>query len=232
MLSSSLDESKLKRQLWWVIAFSIAMGFLETAVVVYLRLLYYPNGFQFPLVPMHDYVGLVEIFREAATVIMLIGVGVLAGKNTSQRVAFFLLSFAIWDLFYYVFLKVILDWPSSWLTWDILFLIPAPWVGPVLSAVIAALTMTGYAAVILIQEFRGQSKEINTREWLCISAGSLIVIISWMWDYMKYSGRMADVSQNALKTLSTYVPDHFNWWIFLTGELLLVATIFLHWRRK
>jgi hypothetical protein len=219
------------KQLSWLIAFSIAMGFLETAVVVYLRLLYYPNGFDFPLVALDERISIVEILREAATVIMLIGVGVLAGKNSQQRLAFFLLAFAIWDLFYYVFLKLILDWPSSWLTWDILFLIPAPWVGPVLSAVIASFTMILFASVILRFEFQDQSRKINKREWVLVTLGSLIMILSWMWDYIKYSGRVADVSHNALQVLSSYVPDQFSWWMFGIGEVFLMVAIFLHGRK-
>src|SRR5437879_10543 len=191
--------NSLHKQLWWLIVFSVAMGFLEAAVVVYLRVLYYPNGFEFPLVPLGERIATVEILREAATVVMLIGVGVLAGKNLQQRVAFFLLAFAIWDLVYYLALKLILDWPSSWLTWDILFLIPAPWVGPVLSAVIASFSMIVFASSILRLEFRNQSRKINRREWALITIGSLIVILSWMWDYIKYSGRIADASHRALE---------------------------------
>jgi hypothetical protein len=219
------------RQLSWLIFFSLAMGFLEAAVVVYLRLLYYPHGFEFPLVALDERVSIVEILREAATIIMLIGVGVLAGKNSPQRVAFFLLAFAIWDLFYYVFLKLILDWPSSWLTWDILFLIPAPWVGPVSSAVIASVTMIIFASAILRKEFQDRSQKIKRREWTLITLGSLIIILSWMWDYIKYSGRVADVSRTALEVLSTYVPDQFNWGLFGAGEFILLAAIFLYWRK-
>ena len=226
------EQRKLLGQLLGLIVFSIAMGFLEAAVVVYLRLLYYPNGFEFPLVPLDERAGVVEIFREAATVVMLIGVGFLAGKNSRQRLAFFLLAFAIWDLFYYVFLKVILGWPSSWFTWDILFLIPAPWVGPVLSAVIASVTMIIFASAILHHEFQNRSQKINTWEWSTITLGSLTIILAWMWDYIKYSGRVADVSRKALEALSTYVPDKFNWWLFGTGEMLLIAAVFLYWRRR
>ncbi len=222
----------LRKQLLWLIVFSIAMGFLETAVVVYLRLLYYPKGFEFPLVALSNGVAVVEILREAATVVMLVGVGVLAGKNLPQRIASFLLAFAIWDLFYYVFLKLILDWPASLLTWDILFLIPAPWVGPVLSAVIASFTMILLAAVILQKEFHHRSQKINRQELVLLTIGSLVVILSWMWDYIKYSGRVADVSRKALETLSTYVPDHFNWWLFGVGEVFFLMAIFLYSRKQ
>lgn len=216
-----------RSKILWLVAFSIAMGFLETAVVVYLRQLYYPGGFDFPLVVLSPQVGMVEIFREAATVIMLFGVGALAANNARQRFAFFLLAFAIWDLFYYVFLKVILDWPSSLFTWDILFLIPAPWVGPVLSPVIVCFTMIVFAIMILIRD-----KKINALEWTLLTVGSLVIILSWMWDYIAYSGRMIDVSSNALQALSTYVPIHFNWLMFSAGELLLLVASFLYWKKR
>jgi hypothetical protein len=214
----------------WLIAFSIAMGFLETAVVIYLRLLYYPQGFGFPLVVLSYDVGLVEIFREAATIIMLLGVGVLTGSNPRQRFAFFLMSFAIWDLFYYVFLKVFLDWPASWFTWDILFLIPGPWVGPVLSPVIVCFTMLALCSVILINENRGRSQRLGAPQWLLIISGSLVIIASWMWDYVAYSGRITDSPDKAFEVLSTYVPVYFNWWLFGAGEALVIAGIVLYQR--
>src|ERR1044072_1504154 len=97
---------KSYKPLVWLTIFSIAMGYLETAVVVYLRKLYYPGGFNFPLVPVTLDIAKTEFWREAATLIMLVGIGVLAGKNKTQRFAYFLLSFAVWDIFYYVFLKM------------------------------------------------------------------------------------------------------------------------------
>ena len=105
------------------------MGFMETAVVVYLRKIYYPDGFQFPLIPIDADIALVEFLREAATITMLLGIGILTGKTSSQKFAFFIYCFAIWDIFYYVFLKVLLDWPESRFTWDIIILIPEHWVG-------------------------------------------------------------------------------------------------------
>ncbi|CAN5476760.1 hypothetical protein BH10BAC1_BH10BAC1_14060 [soil metagenome] len=122
----------------WLTVFSIAMGFLETSIVVYLRKLYYPAGFEFPLVPVPIDIATTEFWREVATIIMLIGAGVMAGKNATQRFVFFLYSFAIWDIFYYVFLKLLRNWPESLFTWDILFLIPVPCVGPVIAPCIVS----------------------------------------------------------------------------------------------
>src|SRR5699024_5303295 len=95
----------------WLLLFSIAMGYLEAAVVVYLRDIYYAGGFVFPLVPIHPRDLETELGREAATLIMLVGVGILAGRTRLQKVSFFLIAFGVWDVFYYVFLKLILGWP-------------------------------------------------------------------------------------------------------------------------
>jgi hypothetical protein len=218
----------LLRRTLWLVAFSVAMGFLESAVVIYLRLLYYPQGFGFPLVVMSPEVGVVEILREAATVIMLLGVGVLAGTTSRQRLAFFVMAFAIWDLFYYVFLKLFLDWPESLLTWDILFLIPAPWVGPVLSPVIVCFTMLAFSSILLRNEYQGISARIGGLNWFFIISGSLVIVLSWMWDYISYSGRISDTPDRALEVLSTYVPGQFNWWVFGIGVTLIIAGIILY----
>ena len=112
------------KTIFWVSVFGIAFGLVESAVVVYIREMYYPEGFNFPLKAISSRVITTELWREAATILMLIAIGVLAGKNAVQRFAYFLISFAVWDIFYYVFLKLFISWPESFLTWDILFLIP------------------------------------------------------------------------------------------------------------
>ena len=133
----------------WITFLAVSMAFVESAVVIYLRELYYPAGFDFPMVSMPGRIALTEILREIATLIMLLAMGFLAGKNARQRFAWFIYSFAVWDLFYYVFLKLVLNWPSSWFTWDILFLVPVVWTGPVLAPVLVSLTMIILAFTIL-----------------------------------------------------------------------------------
>ena len=102
--------------------FSAAMAALEGAVVVYLRALYYPDAFTVSFKIIDSNILLVEIVREVATLIMLLAVAYVAGKNFRERFAYFLLSFAVWDILYYGWLKVFIDWPSSFFDWDILFL--------------------------------------------------------------------------------------------------------------
>ena len=146
---------KLHQQLFTITAFAIAMGFLESAVVVYLREILYPEGFAFPLSPIPVSLALTELLREVATLIMLVGIGIIAAKRFSTGFAWFIYSFAIWDIFYYLFLKLLLDWPESLFTWDVLFLIPTTWTGPVLSPILVSLTMILLALVILVRADRG-----------------------------------------------------------------------------
>ena len=129
------------RKLIWVTLFAIAMGMMESSVAIYLRELYYPGGFQFPVRATSTTVAVTELFRELATIIMLLGVGMIAGKNRQERFAWFIYSFAIWDILYYIFLYLIIGWPASFNDWDVLFLLPVMWSGPVWAPVSLSLLM-------------------------------------------------------------------------------------------
>ena len=111
-------------KLGWIAVFGIAFGFVESSVVVYLRSLYNPEGFTFPLRVMSAEHLLVELIRKAATLVILAAVGMLAGSRRWEKFGYFLVAFGVWDIFYYVWLKVLLNWPAGLLDWDILFLIP------------------------------------------------------------------------------------------------------------
>lgn len=212
----------LKRLLLWITLFSIAMGFLETAVVVYLRALYYPEGFKLPLVNLDNTIALTELGREAATIIMLAGIGILTGKNPTQRFAWFLYSFAIWDIFYYVFLKVLLNWPESLFTWDILFLIPLPWFGPVICPVIISLSMILLAGFMVYFNERDPAIKINSKEWTLFILGSVVVILSFIIDCYQF---ISSYPGESLEAIAVYIPQHFDWWIFWTGEALILTAI-------
>ncbi len=132
-----------------VVLFAVAMAWLEAATVYYLRVMvdrvdpYQPN----PL-PMDGIVEPVELAREAATLVMLAAVGALAGRNLRTRLGYAAIAFGVWDVFYYVFLKFISGWPASLLDWDILFLLPLPWWGPVLAPVCIALLMIAWGTQV------------------------------------------------------------------------------------
>ena len=147
------DTNSIKRFLA-IVFFGIAFGYIEATVVVYLRAIFYPDGFVFPITNFGDMPGarrflLTEIGREVATLILIFATCYLLGRNRRRRLAFFMIIFAIWDVFYYVWLKVLLDWPLSLTDWDVLFLIPVPWAGPVLAPILTSVIMLVIAAVLL-----------------------------------------------------------------------------------
>lgn len=227
-------KSSLLKKLIWLILFSIAMGYLESAVVVYLRKIYYPEGFNFPLTPIDSTIAITEFWREIATLVMILGIGILTGKSSAQKLGFFLLSFAIWDIFYYIFLYIILGWPSSFMTWDILFLVPVPWVGPVITPIIVSTLMLilSYCLVYF-------NKKLNLLELLFFILGSLVVIASWVLDFWNFC---TEKVTNGIWTISSkhglfdstnqYIPNSFNWYIFILGILLIALTILTYYLRN
>jgi hypothetical protein len=122
---------------------------------------------------------LTEIGREAATIVLIFTGAWLFGHNRRQRVAYFLIIFVVWDIFYYVWLKVLLDWPASIMDWDILFLIPVTWASPVLCPVIISATLIVFALVILYFSCRGRSIKVTPAGWLAFCASGLIVVASF-----------------------------------------------------
>lgn len=231
-----LSNRIFNSQTAWVTLFAVAMGLLECVVVVYMRLLYYPHGFSFPLAPMEPYVIGVELLREFATLVMLLAIGMIAGRSSAGRMAWFVYAFAIWDLFYYVFLKVLLGWPESLLTWDLLFLIPVTWVGPVIAPVINSLCMILLAVVILT----GKISRLKVTEWLLLVAGSVVVIVAYTEVYLQHMlsrftpAELFDVSRS--RELIEYgcalIPGGFPWLLFAAGVAVHLAAILMIWRRK
>lgn len=225
----------------WVSVFAITMGIFEAAVVVYLRALYYPLGFKFPLAFMDNQIVITELFRELASLFMLLSLGIIAGKNLSQRFAWFIYSFAVWDIIYYVFLFIILGWPESILTWDILFLLPVTWTGPVIAPVIISILMIFLA--IMIYQFNIKSNDrtvIIRKEWFFLLSGAFIIFISFIWDYSKFLILNIPKEEMPKSTLSDklinssihYIPQQFPWLIFMCGVGVLIFLFYLFYKRN
>ena len=226
------DNKPLSFFIWVVTLFSIAMGLLESAVVIYLREILYPEGFGFPLNPVHPDLMVTELLREVATLIMLLGIGFLAGRNPSERFAWFLYAFAIWDIFYYVFLWLLIGWPESLMTYDVLFLLPSTWIGPVLTPLIVSLTMIGFALLILIRNRRMGDIKIPSISWLLLISGSVVLILGFIWDYSAFIMKYMTVREiwtlpreQVLELATRYIPLKFNWSLFVLGELVILAGI-------
>jgi hypothetical protein len=147
------------RQLITVATFAAAFGFVEAAVVVYLRaavgLLPGYTGtlsdLQNSSAAYHQEQSLsqfpqslltIEVYREAATMVILVSVALLTASRASARWAAFLWAFALWDIAYYAGLWATVRWPASLTDLDVLFLIPAPWVAQVwFPLLVSALTV-------------------------------------------------------------------------------------------
>jgi hypothetical protein len=237
MQSCNLPD--IRRSFIWLTVLSVAMAYLESAVVVYLRAIMYPEGFDFPLATIQSGIAVTEIFREAATIVMLLGAGYLGGRYFTQRFAWFIYCFAVWDIFYYVFLKVLINWPASLMTWDVLFLIPVTWTGPVISPVIVSFTMLLLAMVIILRGRKFEKARLNRMEWILLITGSLILILAFVWDYSAFLLRHYSFGEliilpdkNVLMELSRqYMPENFPWPIFVLGEAVILLAIGLLFRR-
>jgi hypothetical protein len=189
---------------------AIAFGYIEAAVVVYLRQIFHAGGFDFPLQPfgltdIARKMFLVEIGREAATITLILSACLLVGQNRRQRLASFMIIFAVWDIFYYLFLKVILDWPASIMDWDVLFLIPPVWAGPVLAPVLVSVTLLTFAGVIAYRDWAGKPIVTDFWDWLGFSIAALVVVASFC-----SAGRFIQSSDFA---------THFSWRFFGAGVL-------------
>ena len=209
-------DASLRYKLFWVWVFGIAMAYLESAVVVYLRAIYYPGGFSFPLKIIPVNMAVIEIGREAMTIVMLLAVAFLAGRNFWQRFSFFMMSFGIWDIFYYIWLKVFLNWPHSLLTWDILYLIPVPWTGPVLAPVMVSLAMISSSFLILNLDNRGIDVAASKTEWGLTVLSATLIFISFILDF-----------QNIVRG---GMPHPFRWDIFGIGLLLGIVVFARRYR--
>ena len=155
------------RILFMTAIFGIAFGYVETSVVIYLRRIFqlivasgfsieYSNA-KIPIEIPHSLMR-IEIYRETATIIMLLAVAAISVKNFKERTAIFIWTFAFWDIFYYFWLWTILKWPSSVTTQDTLFLIPVPWVSNVWFPIFVSLL------AILAIIFRIKKHGTNTKK--------------------------------------------------------------------
>jgi hypothetical protein len=226
----------------WIMLFALSMGYLESSVVIYIRALYYPDGFAFPLKEMAQSLAITELLRELATLIMILAVGILAAKDRLHKFAWFLIVFGIWDIAYYLFLKVLIGWPQSLLTTDILFLLPSLWTGPVIAPIINSLTMILLSAVILNSRAASlKLTHLRSGEWILLITGSIIVLISYMKDFIIFlidykhliAPKEFSWNQVMVKLPSQFVPHSFDWLLFCIGVVLhMIAIINIFNRRR
>jgi len=190
----------VKKRLIWLILFGIAFGFIEAAIVVYLRKLHYPSGFSFPVIIATSNIATVEILREIATIVLIWSAAALTAGSRLVKLAAFSIIFAIWDIFYYIFLKLVLGWPENLFTWDILFLIPYPWVGPVWVPMVISLGLIYGGVVLLWADERSQVLVLSIKFWFLEILMGIGIIVTFL-----IPGRAV---------MSQTVPEHYPWYLF------------------
>jgi hypothetical protein len=232
LIDSRLRLFPLRRALIALALFGTSFAYVEASVVVYLRASYeplhqrlYPERRATDLFPILRPAQLeaagpeyterlyTELAREAATLVMLAAVALAIAGNVRQWLAGFLIAFGIWDIFFYVFLRVLTGWPASLMDWDLLFLLPLPWVGPVLAPVIVAVSMIVSGVILLWSESRGRPVQLARSHCAAIFAGGVILVVAFCWDYRRI--------------MAGGYPQSFNWPLFGLGETLGVVA-FLH----
>jgi hypothetical protein len=220
-----------KRTVTALVIFGVSFGYVEAAVVVYLRVVsdpahlsYYPDSPADDVFPLLTPAELrsagggqlwklfeVEVPREAATLLMLAAFAAAVGTAGIEAVAAFSLAFGVWDIAFYGFLKLLIGWPFSLFTWDLLFLLPVPWSGPVLAPVIVSLSMIGGGILILRREGLGQPVRLNAAYWAGIVLGGLFIVLSFTWDYrIVMAGQM---------------PRPYEWPLLGLGEAIGLGTL-------
>jgi hypothetical protein len=213
------------RKRWLVVfVYAAAMAWVEAAVVLYLRTMldriepYQPNPF-----PVAGGLALVEVAREGATLVMLLTVGVLAGRTWRSRLGYTSMAFGVWDIFYYIFLKMMCGWPHSVLNWDILFLIPLPWWGPVLAPVLISLLLIFWGT--LASQFEHAQTAVPPN--MAASGTGVVGVALGLQVFMADAMAAASQGETAIRNV---LPRSFNWPLFCVALLLMaVPVIKLAW---
>lgn len=197
-----------------VLVFGIAFGYVEAAVVVDLRAaIGAPAAPVFPLTlvtdPALERLVLIELGREAATLVMLVAVGVAVGRSALERLAWTAVAFGAWDIAYYGWLWVFSGWPTGLADWDILFLLPVPWIGPVWAPVAVSAALIGFGLAAAGRLRAGETIRIEMGHVGAGVAGGLLVVASFAIDGPAIAAGDRDPS----------------WWpgLFLAGMALAVV---------
>ncbi|MEA3459196.1 MAG: hypothetical protein U9R11_00715 [Chloroflexota bacterium] len=207
------------RKLLPVTLYSIAMAYVEAVIVIYLRQLYHIEDVVRDMPTVIDRMTLFELGREVATLAMLVGVAWASGRRWWERFAYLGYIWGVWDIWYYVWLAFLIGWPTSPLEWDLLFLLPLPWWGPVLSPALISLLMV-IGAVVALHEMDSSCKiEANRLSIFTASIGVMITLYTFMSDALK-------ALPGGQEAILRARPTDFNWPLFLSGYLLMAFPAF------
>ena len=209
-----------ERSRWLVVVlFAVGMAWVEAASVYYLRAMTDRiDPYQENPLPIAGVLGPVELVREAATLLMLLTIGMLAGRTWHKRLGYTAIAFGVWDILYYVFLRLISGWPKSLLDWDILFLLPLPWWGPVLAPVSIALLMVVWGTFASQLPDRSPATSLTRIVWGLGSLGIVLALYVFMADSLRAVHEGLDITRQVL-------PRPFNWSAFWVAVTLMAAPV-------
>lgn len=214
----------IRSSVFWLTVFAVAFGIVEGSVVVYLRKIYYPNEMAlFPLISFEPSIHLTELVREGATIFMLFAVPAAIFQKSILRFAGFIWGFAVWDIVYYVLLKLSIDWPLNFLEWDVLFLIPVIWASPMVAPIICSVTMMFLAGIIFFYSSKNYSVKLSRLQLWLLIAGSLLILVSFMQEYTALV--FSTPSEKLQQAVEQFVPQNFNWLLFFAGEAVILFGI-------
>ena len=211
--------SALYRRLIWLTLFSIAMAHVEAALVVHLRTIYYAdNPLEiFPLAILSQRDWNIELAREVATVVMILSVALLAEKGFTRVFAAFVYVFGVWDICFYIWLKLMIGWPQSWMEWDVLFLIPWPWFGPWITPALIALMFVVWGGWTLYQKTHPRFTWDSTT---LFTLGAALALATFLLPGVPLLAGGTDAFRN-------FTPPAFSWSLFGIGYLLMLVAL---WR--
>ena len=214
-----ISENSTPTKRWLIVVlYALAMGWFEAAAVYYLRTIVGRiDPYQAKPLPVVGGLSGAELVREAATLIMLVCVGWLAGRTWRSRFAYFLIAFGIWDIGYSVVLRAWTGWPRTLLDWDILFLLPLPWWGPVITPVLVATGMILFGTVSASNE---PPRWPSGRSILVCGVGTVLVLWAFMFDAIRLVGRRASEEQ-----IREFLPTSFPWLLFWIGLALMAIPV-------
>jgi hypothetical protein len=227
----NMAQSKTNWPRWFlVMLYAMAMAWVESAVVFYLRtMIDRIDPYQLDPFPIVRGFGWVELAREFSTLVMLLAVGGLAGRTGRARIGYFVIGFGVWDIFYYAFLKVMCGWPHSLLDWDVLFLLPMPWWGPVLAPILISLLMIVWGTVASRESDApadsGQPSippptrsALRGAVWALACGGVVLALYVFMADTLA-------AAPHGLAAICRVLPQKFNWPLFGMAWLLMAAPL-------
>ena len=206
-----------------LLVLGIAFGIIEATVVIYLRPFFAPANDPFALVilrpeAMSDLQKTLisaEVWREAATLLLLAAAATIAARSILYWLSYFVFTFAVWDIFYYIWLSVRIGWPHSLFDWDILFLIPRMWLAPVLAPCLISLAGIAMSMIMV------RTLDVRRSIRLLFYHWSPVVLALFLW--------LISFLNKSEKGMTSF-PASYSWWLFIPGMVMCAAVTAVFYR--